>query len=88
MLLVEQENAIRMISKNKNRKTCIFRASPEFRATQFCYGVRQNNDSISVLRNLADWWKDNPASNSYFPQDYQAIVLGLSCVNDSEYIKR
>ncbi|KAE9549461.1 hypothetical protein FO519_007336 [Halicephalobus sp. NKZ332] len=57
-------------------------ASPEFRETQLCYGLRQNGGSFDALKGLADWWRNNPASNSYFPQDSQSIIRGLSCSND------
>ncbi|KAE9554779.1 hypothetical protein FO519_001976, partial [Halicephalobus sp. NKZ332] len=57
-------------------------ASPEFRSTQLCYGLNQNKAGFGVLKSLADWWRNNPASNSYFPQDSESIVRGLSCSND------
>ncbi|KAE9548069.1 hypothetical protein FO519_008721 [Halicephalobus sp. NKZ332] len=42
----------------------------------------QNSGGFDVLKSLADWWRDDPASNSYFPQDSESIVRGLSCSNN------
>ncbi|KAE9546640.1 hypothetical protein FO519_010148, partial [Halicephalobus sp. NKZ332] len=63
-------------------------ASPDFRSTQLCYGLRQNSGGFDVLKSLADWWRDDPASNSYFPQDSESIVRGLSCSNDITSINK
>lgn len=64
-----------------------FRVAPDFRATQMCYGLQQNNNSSNVLENLINV-AQNSLETTYFPQDYNAMLNGLSCVPDESILEK
>jgi aminopeptidase N len=58
----------------------------DFRATQFCYGLRQSPKDYDTVLSLFKWWQSNPPANDYFLFDMESLLNALSCSQDVGHV--
>ena len=58
-----------------------FSVRPDFRKTQFCYGLKQNPQHYDAVKKLYEWFASN---SKYFSRDTQNLLYALTCVEDMD----
>uniref|UniRef100_A0A914C589 Aminopeptidase N n=1 Tax=Acrobeloides nanus TaxID=290746 RepID=A0A914C589_9BILA len=60
---------------------------PEYRSTQFCYGLKQNQSYYYIIENMVDW-SLNSVSEYYFGEDTDDLLNALSCIDNKDFINK